>query len=471
VDPAALVLASNRGPVSFRRTAEGGVTTSRGAGGLVSAMTGLSAENTVWVCAALDDVDREAAAAAPGGRLDRAGYDAPGVVMLPIDAEVLSAAYNAIANSTLWYLHHGLAMGAGHFDAAWQRDWASYTAYNRAFAESVAAVAAPDARVLVQDYHLALVPAMARELRPDLRIGHFSHTPWATRGELALLPPAAARELLVGMLGADTLGFHSPRWARSFAECCGAVLGAEDLGDAVAYGGRTTAVRVYPLGVDAAPLLARASEPDVAARRDALRTSLGGRSAVVRVDRTEPSKNIARGIEALRELLVRHPQHRDRVVHLAIAYPSRQDVAEYRRYTERVQSLAADVNRELGTESWTPVELQIRDDYAASLATLEVGDVVLVNPVRDGMNLVAKEAAVLTENAVLVLSREAGAADEMADSALLVDPFDVTATADALHEALMMPPDERAHRHDGLVRAATALPPRAWLAAQLDDLA
>lgn len=470
VSGAAIVLASNRGPVGFRRAPNGSITSSRGGGGLVTAMTGLSTDDTVWVCAALGDVDREVATEAPGGRLDLAGHDVTGVVMLPIDADVLAGAYTAIANSTLWYLHHGLAIDAGHFDAAWHRDWESYVAYNTAFADSVAQVAAPHARLLVQDYHLALLPAMARERRPDLRIGHFSHTPWASPGELALLPPAAPRDLLTGMLGADTLGFHSPRWARAFAECCVAVLGADDLGDGVRYAGRTTALRVYPLGVDDGPLLARAAQPDVAERRVALRERLGPRAAVVRVDRTEPSKNIAGGIEAFRELLLTHPEHRDHVVHLALAYPSRQDVEEYRRYTERVQALAAQVNAELGTESWTPVQMEILDDYAASLATLQVGNVVLVNPVRDGMNLVAKEAALLTDDAVLVLSREAGAADEMADSALLVDPFDIGATAEALHEALTMAPDERARRHRDLVRAATALPPRAWLAAQLDDL-
>jgi trehalose 6-phosphate synthase len=475
VGAADVVIASNRGPVGFRRNDDGVITSSRGGGGLVSAMTGLATDGTtVWVCAALSDLDREIAAAAPDGRVDLAGHAEGGAVqMLPIDADTLAAAYTSVANTTLWFIHHGM-VDASHpleFDAAWRRDWASYSAYNASFAAAIAATAAAGARVLVQDYHLALLPAMLRTRRPDVKIGHFTHTPWAAPSVFALLPTDVATDLLAGMLGADSVGFHSARWAREFIDCCVTTLGVADLGTGVRYDGREIAVRVHPLGVDAGPLLARAADADVAERRAALAAEIGGRRAIVRVDRTEPSKNIARGLEAFRDLLVRHPEHHGRVVHVALAYPSRQDVADYRRYTELVQALAASINADLATPSWTPVLLSILDDYPRSLATLQLGDVVLINPVRDGMNLVAKESALLTEDAVLVLSTQAGAADEMGEFALLVDPFDVTATADAMHAALRMSPAERARRHAGLVRAATSLPPRAWLQQQLDALA
>jgi trehalose 6-phosphate synthase len=471
VDAADVVIASNRGPIGFRRSADGSITSSRGGGGLVSAMAGLGdAATTLWVCAALSDVDREVASAAPGGRLDRAGHaDAGAVRMLPISAATLDGAYNAIANSTLWFVHHDMLDALPVFDDAWRRHWAAYVEYNSRFAVAVTSSAADGARVLVQDYHLALLPDLIRRHRPDLRIAHFTHTPWATPAGFATLPPDVGRDLLVGMLGADSLGFHSRRWARAFIDCC-AVLGAGDLGDAVQYDGRLTAVRVHPLGVDAGPLLARAAEPDVADRRARLAAAVGDRQTVVRVDRTEPSKNIVRGLEAFRDLLVRYPEHRGTVIHVALAYPSRQDVATYRSYTEQVRSVAEGINADLGSETWTPVLLSIVDDFAQSLATLAIGDVVLVNPVRDGMNLVAKEASLLTDDAVLVLSTEAGVADEVEGAALLVDPFDVAATAEALHEALVMPSGERARRHRELVEAATALPPAQWLRQQLDAL-
>jgi trehalose 6-phosphate synthase len=471
---ASVVIASNRGPVGFRRGSDGTVSGSRGGGGLVSGMAGLATDGqSLWVCAALSDTDREVASAAPGGRLDLTGHDLGGaVLMLPIDASIFAGAYTAIANSTLWYLHHHMVdpLQSKGFGAQWRRDWTSYVAYNEAFADAIAEQAAEGARVLAQDYHLSLLPAMLRASRPDLRIAHFTHTPWAEPPSFAVLPEDVGSAVLVGMLGADSVGFHSPRWARAFVDCCAAVLGTNREADGVRRDGRLTMVRVHPLGVDPGPLLARAAAPDVAEARAALTAEIGDRRAIVRVDRTEPSKNIVRGLEAFRDLLERFPEHRERAVHVALAYPSRQDVAEYRLYTREIEARAREINAALGTPDWTPVLLGVRDDYPRSLATLQVADVVLVNPIRDGMNLVAKEGAVLSEDAVIVLSREAGAADEMGTSALVVDPFDVPDTADALHRALTMPAAERATRHTGLVRAATALPPREWLQQQLDAL-
>ncbi|MDT4996558.1 MAG: trehalose 6-phosphate synthase, partial [Pseudonocardiales bacterium] len=436
---AAVVIAANRGPISFRRSDDGGVSASRGGGGgLVSAMAGLAADvGALWVCAALSDLDREVAANAPDSRLDQAGYaDAGAVQMLPVDADVFDGAYNAIANSTLWFLHHELTDSLPAYDEPWRQRWDDYVSYNQQFAAAISAEAAPEARVLVQDYHLALLPAMLRGQRPDLRIAHFTHTPWATPATFATLPADIARGLLVGMLGADSIGFHSRRWGQAFINCCVGVLDTPGSDHEVRYDGHRSAVRVHPLGVEPAPLLARAAEPDVAERRAQLAKKLDGRRAIVRVDRTEPSKNIVRGLEAFRTVIAHHLEYRDRVVHVALAYPSRQDVADYRRYTEQVQAVAAEINDEFGNDHWTPVLLSVVDDFAQSLATLSIGDVVLVNPVRDGMNLVAKEAMLLTDDAVLVLSAAAGAADEMGAGALLVDPYDVAATADALHEAL-----------------------------------
>jgi trehalose 6-phosphate synthase len=471
VTAADVIIASNRGPVSFRRLEDGTVVSQRGGGGLVSGMAGLGSDGTaLWVCAALSATDRQVAGAAPEGRLDLAGFDTGGpVIMLPIEAATLDAAYNTIANTTLWYLHHGLIDPDQPmvFDADWRADWAAYVAYNEAFAESIGGTAASGAKVLVQDYHLTLLPSMLRRRRKDLRIGHFSHTPWAAPDVFGLLPDDIAAEILVGLLGADSAGFHSVRWARDFIDCCVRFAGAAEVDGGVSHEGHFTAVHVHPLGVDAAPLFDRAAAPDVTECRVEMAALIGDRQAVVRVDRTEPSKNIARGLEAFRDLLIRYPQHREHVIHIALAYPSRQDIAAYRHYTELVQRLAAQINDELATPTWTPVDLEIRDDYPRSLATLQLGDVMLINPVRDGMNLVAKEAALLSADAVIVLSREAGAAVEMADSALLVDPFDIEATADALHVALTMPAADRHRRHAGLVAAATALPPREWLRDQL----
>jgi trehalose 6-phosphate synthase len=477
VQPEAEVLvASNRGPVAFRWGEDGQLHLNRGGGGLVSGVSGIAKHGSaVWVCAALSEADRTSASAAPRGRLDLAGHDTGGaaVRMLPIEEGTFRRAYNAVANSTLWYVNHTLfdTPRTPLFDARWVRNWQAYVDYNTAFAEALAEEAAEGARVLVQDYHLLLAPALLRERRPDLRIGHFTHTPWAEPSYFSILPDDVTARILRGMLGADSLGFLSPRWAEAFVRCCVRLLGAEAGAAYVHHDGRSTRVAVHALGVDAEELRTRAAQPDVQARRDVLRRRVGDAQVMVRVDRTELSKNIVRGLLAYRELLRTHPEHRGRVVHVVFAYPSRHDLPDYRAYTAEVQRVAREIDDEFATAEWSPMLLEVNDDYARSLAALQIADVLVVNPIRDGMNLVAKEGPVLSERGVsVVLSREAGAADEFGDAALLVNPYDVSGTATRMHEALCMSADERRAHTDKLAKTAAALPPSAWLAAQLDAL-
>ena len=463
---APVVLASNRGPVSFTAEDDGTLTPRRGGGGLVSGLSAIGSEQrSIWVCAALSDGDRAAA---------RQGLTEPDVRMLDIDADTFARAYNGIANSTLWFVHHLLydTPNKPVFGARFRGEWASYEAYNRAFADALAACAEPGAAVLVQDYHLSLTPRLLRELRPDLRIGHFSHTPWAPPDYYRLLPDDVARQVLEGILGADRAGFLTERWARAFADCCREILGASVSADlAVTHAGRTTQLGVHGLGADAEFLRDRAHQPDVEARLAALREAVGDRRTIVRVDRTELSKNIVRGLEAYRHLLRTRGEWIDKVVHIAFAYPSRTDVPEYRAYTEAVLRTAKEINDEFGTESWQPVMLHVNDDFPRSLAAYRLADVALVNPIRDGMNLVAKEVPVVSDAGVaLVLSREAGAHAELGADALTVNPYDVIQTAEALHEALTMPAEERSGRTKRLAEASTALPPTAWFLQQLHAL-
>ena len=254
---ARVLVASNRGPVSFAEAADGTLTLRRGAGGLVSGLQAVSRDGTtLWVCAALSDADRVAARQAPDGRLDLAGHDTGGgaVRMLGIDRTTFHRAYNSVANSTLWFVNHLLfdLPNTPSFDAGFRREWAAYTAYDDAFAEALAQEAAPGASVVVQDYHLTLTPRQLRERRPDLRIGHFSHTPWAPPEYFSLLPGDVARGVLLGVLGADHVGFLSPRWAAAFVDCCQELLGADvdRAAGLVRQGGRCTRVAVHPLGVD-----------------------------------------------------------------------------------------------------------------------------------------------------------------------------------------------------------------------------
>ena len=464
---AEVLVASNRGPVSYETGEDGSLRAKRGGGGLVSGLSAIGPEtNAVWVCAALGDGDREAVRRAGGGLLPEEDTGGQRVRMLGIDPEVFADAYNGIANSVLWFVHHMLYQTPLEpvFDAEFRRRWAAYEAYNRAFAKALAEEAGEGAAVLIQDYHLALAPRMLRRLRPDLRIGHFSHTPWAPAEYFRLLPDDIAAELLTGILGADRAAFLTRRWADAFTECCHAVLGP-----GIPAG---TRIGVHGLGADADFLRERSHRPDVAERMAALRAEIGeGRRTIVRVDRTELSKNIVRGLLAYRQLLDEHPEWREKVVHVAFAYPSRQDLAVYRDYTAEVRRVAEEINSAYGTPGWTPVVLHVKDDFARSLAAYRLADVALVNPIRDGMNLVAKEVPVVSdEGCVLVLSREAGAHEEMGEDALTVNPYDITGTAETLHTALTMPAAERAERSKRLAAAGTALPPARWFLDQLGAL-
>ena len=472
-------MASNRGPVSFSRDDEGQISARRGGGGLVSGLSSVASHaDVLWVCAALSDADRAAARAAPGGMLSLDGAAGGSEVrMLDIPAAIFNRAYNTVANSVLWFVHHMLydTPNQPQFGLAFRRDWEAYREYNTAFAKALAesSTGATDVRAIVQDYHLTLAPRMLSELRPGIKIAHFSHTPWAPVEYFRLLPDAVGTEVLAGILGADHAGFLSRRWADAFVDCCEQLLGAkvDRMRSEVTYQGHTTGIGVHPLGVDGPELAERASQPDVTDRMAQLSEVIGDRKLIVRVDRTELSKNIVRGLVAYRELLMSHPEWLGKVMMLALAYPSRHDLPEYREYAASVQRLASQIEDEFGTPEWRPIVLSAHDDYPRSLAGYRLADVLLVNPVRDGMNLVAKEGPIVSDRGcALVLSREAGAADELGGNALLVNPFDINATVQALHEALVMPEQERQRRCQSLAAAGGAVPPSAWLASQLAAL-
>jgi trehalose 6-phosphate synthase len=483
-----LLVASNRGPLSFTLDADGSLSARRGGGGLVSGLLpGLSSlpghAEVLWICAALTDADRAAARQDPDGT--RFGIEAAGpsagrtaVRALDIPADTFQAAYNVVANATLWFVHHLLfdTPVEPRFGPAFRRDWQSYVVYNEAFAHAIAAgaTAAPvTAQVLVQDYHLSLVPRMVRDMVPGIRIAHFSHTPWAPVDYYRILPDDIGRAVLDGILGANHAGFLSQRWADAFLDCCEALLGAQvdRAAQRVIHRGHVTSVGVHPLGVDAPALRERALAADVQEHVDALTTAAAGRKLIVRIDRAELSKNILRGLAAYRELLTNRPEWRGQVIHVAFAYPSRSNVPGYREYTEEMLRMAAAITAEFGTSDWDPLILEVKDDYARSLAAGRVADVLVVNPIRDGMNLVAEEGPILSDRGcALILSREAGAAALLGSDALLVNPYDVSATANAMHQALLMPDDERRRRCTAMVTAAAAKSPSQWLIAQLDAL-
>jgi trehalose 6-phosphate synthase len=476
---AELVVASNRGPVQFEVDDDGNLSSGRGAGGMVTALgPALAGQAGTWVAAAISEGDRAAARrVARSGRL-RTVELAQGAVRLRslvFDPREYQSYYNRVSNRTIWFLHHYLFDVPRHprFDRGFRVAWQHYETVNRAFAAACGDEADQGGEVFVQDYHLALVPALLRERRPDLHIAHFTHCPWAEPGYFLMLPDRVGGAILEGMLGADLLGFLVPRWTRNFLHCCLDAGYQVDLdGGTVRTGdGRTVLVRTYPLGVDGDALRERAAKPDVMAQGRVVGEQARGRSLIVRVDRMELTKNILRGLEGYGTFLERNPRARGRVVHYALAYASRRDLPEYQAYTAEVKHAAEAINERFRTRTWEPVVLELKDNYPRALAAMTAADVLIVNPVWDGMNLVAKEGPTVSRrDQVLILSRNAGAADDLGEGALLVNPFDTAELAEAIATAVAMPPEERAKRAALLREGAVALPPQEWFGSQRGDL-
>jgi trehalose 6-phosphate synthase len=450
--PPPVIVVSNRGPVSFAER-DGQLVATHGAGGLASAL-GASVQDlgVTWIAAALSDGDRKAAA---GGLTDVHGIK---LRLLDIEPHAYRAYYDTVANASLWYVYHGLfdRVHRPVFDRRWHEAWQSYRDVNAQFARAVVEEAPADAVVLVHDYHLALLGGHLAEERPDVRAVHFHHTPFANPDEMRMLPDAVAEELLTGLAAHRACGFHVPRWANAFDETCRAVLGTAP---------PTFASTAAP-NLDEVREAAASAECDLACGR--LAATIGGRALIVRNDRIELSKNILRGFHAYDELLATRPEWRGNVVFAAHIYPSRQSLPDYQAYRAECEGLVARINARWGTDGWTPIFLTTEDDFPHAMATLRLADVLLVNPVRDGLNLVAKEGVTINErDAVLVLSREAGVWDELAEGAIGINPFDVGATADALHRALSMDSDERRRRATLLREAAARRSPHDWFNDQL----
>lgn len=454
---------SNRGPVAFHFDDAGEPVAGRAGGGLAATLgAGVRGDDVVWVAATVGEADRAAAKLADAdGELAVDGFR---LRLVDIGAEAFDAAYNVVANETLWFWHHHM-FDAAHrpkLDASFRAAWESFRTLNQSLADAAARTAAPDATVLVHDYHLPLAPAMLRAQRPDVRIAHFTHTPFAHPALLGFLPDDVVAELLLGMAGADACGFHAPRWADAFEACWRTHIATQTLPIPRTF--------VAPAAADHDEVGRVAHGRECAAEAATFDAAVGDRAVVVRVDRIEPSKNLLRGLWAYRELLSSHPEWRDRVCLLAMCYPSREALVEYQTLFHDVVAAADALNREFATEAWTPVILDTNDGFARSVAALRRADVLLVNPIRDGLNLVAYEGPAINErDAVLVLSREAGAWDELGPAgAIVVNPFDVVGTAEALHHALSLEPSERRERADRVREVATARTPAQWLASQLD---
>ena len=471
-----LVLVSNRGPVTFGPDGQ----IRRGTGGLVTALTGLASHREVtWIASAMTDEDIAAAEREQGRPFTVNAPDGVDyrVKLVASDPVAYDRFYNIIANPMLWFIQHYLWDLSNAPDIRRNETEAFEFGYNavnedlaRAVLEEIEEVTDPI--VMVHDYHLYTLPGLIRSARPDVFLHHFVHIPWSQSDSWRVLPKEMRAEIYAGILSNDIIGFHTRSYQHNFLQCCEDLLGLDvDFDEGIVrWDNREIWARAYPLPIDSGAVQAVARRERtkqfeaelLQRRRDHL---------ILRVDRADLSKNVLRGFSAFDTFLEQHPEFRERVTFIAQLMPSRTDVAEYAEYLERIEAVVAVVNHRHGSPDWMPIQLKLRDDLEEAVAAYKHYDVLIVNAMFDGMNLVAKEGPMVNEHdGVSILSENTGAHEELGSCALSVNPFDIQELADSIHAALTMPVEERHRRLEGLQAIITARNPGDWVDEQLADI-
>ncbi len=477
-EPEPLIIVSNRGPAQFDRDEDGERTVGRGGGGVVTALTGLATHRDVlWVASAMTEEDTAVAEEAGGPvelELEGARYE---VDLVTSDPDAYDAFYSVIANPQLWFTQHYLWDLSNAPDirdvekVAWEH---GYKVVNEDIANEVLrqVEGRDEPLVMFHDYHLYTAPALVRAQAPGAFLHHFVHIPWPHPDAWRILPRSWRDEIYGGLLANDIIGFHTSAYVHNFLDCCRELVGCEVdyRSKVVHYEGREIWIRAYPLGIDSDRLRRVAASEDIA---DYERELLARRREhlIIRVDRADLSKNVLRGFTAFDQFLTDHPEFHENVTFIAHLQPSRQDVAEYQEYLERIEALVAVVNHRHGTTDWMPIDLRIYENFLEAVARYKHYDLLIVNSLFDGMNLVAKEApAVNTRDGVLMLSENTGSHEELGECALSVNPFDIEEQAEAIHRALTMDARERRERADCLREIVDRTDPGIWIDHQLADI-
>jgi len=469
------MVVSNRGPVTFSRSEEGEREHSRGAGGLVTALNSVSRRSgdSVWIASAQSEEDVLVAS-------EPAPYEVDDlrVALVEHDPEAYDLMYNTLANPLLWFVQHGIydLPYAPEFGDDTRRAWEEgYVPVNRNFSEAVSRLLGEEDEnpiILLHDYQLYMTPRFVRErLGTETFISFFVHIPWPESDYWRVLPDYVRRDVLESLLESNVVAFHTRRYARNFLDTAAEVLGAEvNLEEGIVYrDGRKVWVRAYPISIDPSEFEELAESAAVLEQEEWVNELPG--KLLLRVDRMDLSKNIVRGFRAYGRMLERHPEIKGQVTFLAQLQPSRGDIEEYARYADTIRETVDEVNREHGAEDWTPIELSMEDNFPRSVAAYKNYDALLVNAIRDGMNLVAKEAAVVNEkDGVLILSENAGAHEELGEYALTVNPFDLDEQAAAIYEALTMSAEDKKRRASSLRETVLNNTIEDWTEAQMRDI-
>ena len=469
------IILSNRAPLE--PTSNGALTS--GAGGLIKALTSLAnATKASWVSAARTGIEREFALSGRPLISDATDDQAFRIFFAPTDPDAYQLHYAVISNPLLWFAHHylwNIAIEPVVDQGIYKAWFDGYRVVNAAIAERALAIGRQLPRrplFLTQDYQLYLAPELIRSALPDAAMQHFIHVPWPEPRYVKVLPAVIREAIFKGLLSNDIVGLQTSLDVHNFLRCCVELMGlrvAEAEG-AVLYGGRLVWIRAYPVSIDVDAMRQLGESPSV----HEFEAEIAGwrpEQLIVRVDRTDPAKNLIRGFLAYERLLEDHPEYHGRVTLWAFLQPSRQDVEAYQQYLVLVRSTVDRINSRFRKGAWEPTRLDLGEDIHRALAAYRSYDVLLVNPILDGMNLVAKEGPVVNQRSgVLVLSESAGAHEELGAHVLSINPFDVEITARAIHRALQMSPAERAERSNAINQIVATNDVARWIRHQLEDI-
>lgn len=477
----ALIVAANRGPVTLQPGPEGEMIYQHIGGGLVTALMGLAHQvDMTWIAVAGSDLDREIRhVKVPVGEDNKQIQ----LDLLTPDEEIYNSYYNTIANPLLWFIQHSMwsFISSPTIDAATWEAWnRGYVEMNLLFAEEIARQIQKDPRqtvVMFQDYQLYLAPTFLQLILhrpPRVTMTYFVHIPWPGTEDWGFLPPPMREAILKGLCSVDLLGFQTRADALNFLRTVESYLPGARVTyhkGKVTYHKHVTHVRDFPISIDVNALRELAGSDEVAVHREQLREYTAGGQVIVRVDRSEPSKNIVRGFQGYSAMLEKYPDMRGKVKFLALLVPSRMAVAEYQTYLDELMAAAGRINAAYGTGDWEPVRVLLGEDYSRAVAALQIYDVLLVNSIADGMNLVAKEGPIVNEcNGVLVLSERTGAAQQLGEGAIIISPVDIHDTAEGLHQALVMSESERQRRAAILKQSIEKEDIETWLCWQLGEI-
>jgi trehalose 6-phosphate synthase len=484
IHTAHLIIVSNRGPVEYVVSQEKTLKHRRGSGGVVTALLGAVRQmEATWVALAMTEGDRLALQQAHDGLLPSPLPDSSlqlRYVALP--KTVYRKYYDTMSNRVLWFLQHYLldqqegSLSPEQMQDAWEN---GYCKANQALADAVCAELEHDSKpgvVLLQDYHLYLTSAMIRQrnCNRSVILQQFVHIPWPeVRYWQTSLPTNITQAIYTGLLGNDIIGFQTRRDAQNFLEGVPAVLPDAEIDRdkrIILHNNHRTLVRDYPISISVSE--ERRLVRSAAGKRAAQQIQpLLGEQTIMRVDRIEPTKNIVQGFQAYKQLLEQHPELQKNVRFLAFLVPSRQSIPLYRRYSKDVQAAIDDINQQFSRDGWTPISTFVQNDRTQALAALQFYDALLVNPLIDGMNLVAKEGPIVNRrNGVLVLSRTSGAFQQLEPACLPISPADTRETAEALFQALTLSSEERRTKADLARQEVEHNDLQAWIAQQVHDI-